>query len=57
MINFALMINVLGSCFDEAYLRFSKREEQEFKEQLMVELNSGGFEVTLEGPVYVKPML
>jgi len=47
MINFALMINVLGSSFDEAYMRFSAREEQQLKEQLVVELHSGGFECNL----------
>jgi hypothetical protein len=49
MVNFALMINVLSSCFDEAYERFSIREERMLKEQLMSELNFRGFECNLGG--------
>jgi len=34
IINLALMINLMGSCFDEAYTRFLSREEQDFKRRL-----------------------
>jgi len=38
IINLTFMINVLGSCFDEAYTRFLTREERALKERLISEL-------------------
>jgi len=40
IINLTFMINVLGSCFDEAYTRFLTREEQKLKERLILELSN-----------------
>jgi len=40
IINLTFMINVLGSCFDEAYTRFLAREEQKLKERLILELSN-----------------
>jgi len=34
IINLAFMVNLVGSCFDEAYTRFLSREEQDFKKRL-----------------------
>jgi len=34
IMNLAFMINLIGSCFDEAYTRFLSREEQDFKKRL-----------------------
>jgi len=34
IINLAFMINLVGSCFDEAYTRFLSREELDFKKKL-----------------------
>jgi len=34
IMNLAFMINLVGSCFDEAYTRFLTREEQDFKKRL-----------------------
>jgi len=32
--NLTIMVNVMGSCFDEAYTRFLTEEENKFKEEL-----------------------
>jgi len=32
------MVNVMGSCFDEAYTRFLTKEEQEFKKQFATQM-------------------
>jgi len=32
--NLTIMVNVMGSCFDEAYTRFLTEEESKFKEKL-----------------------
>jgi len=36
--NLTIMVNVMGSCFDEAYTRFLTKEEDKFKQQLGVEV-------------------
>lgn len=41
ILNLTFMINVLGSCFDEAYTRYLTREELALKEQLIAELHAG----------------
>lgn len=40
ILNLTFMINVLGSCFDEAYTRYLTREELALKKQLVAELHS-----------------
>jgi len=37
--NLTIMVNVMGSCFDEAYTRFLTKEEKNFKKQLGVEMD------------------
>jgi len=32
------MVNVMGSCFDEAYTRFLTKEEHEFREQFATQM-------------------
>jgi len=34
IVHIAFMVNLVGSCFDEAYTRFLSREEQDFKKRL-----------------------
>jgi len=36
--NLTIMVNVMGSCFDEAYTRFLTNEEKNFKKELGVEV-------------------
>lgn len=38
--NLTIMVNVMGSCFDEAYTRFLTKEENNFKQQLGVEMEA-----------------
>jgi len=38
--NLTIMVNVMGSCFDEAYTRFLTKEENNFKQQLGVEMDA-----------------
>lgn len=40
--NLTIMVNVMGSCFDEAYTRFLTKEEKNFKKQLGVEMDCTG---------------
>jgi len=40
IMNLAFMINLVGSCFDEAYTRFLSREEQDFKKRLESQLDN-----------------
>merc|ERR550534_3476189 len=42
--NLTIMVNVMGSCFDEAYTRFLTKEENNFKMQLGVEMNMNSWE-------------
>jgi len=37
--NLTIMVNVMGSCFDEAYTRFLTKEEQNFKKQFVHEVD------------------
>jgi len=37
--NLTIMVNVMGSCFDEAYTRFLTKEEQNFKKQFVQEVD------------------
>jgi len=48
IINLTFIINVMGSCFDEAYTRFLAKEERDFKKRLELEM-SGGREETKTG--------
>jgi len=41
IINLTFIINVMGSCFDEAYTRFLAKEEQDFKRRLECEMIGG----------------
>jgi len=36
--NLTVIVNVMGSCFDEAYTRFLTKEEHEFKKQFVKQL-------------------
>jgi len=45
IINLAFMVNLVGSCFDEAYTRFLSREEQDFKKRLEDEWGDNADEV------------
>jgi len=40
IMNLAFMINLVGSCFDEAYTRFLSREEQDFRKRLESQLDN-----------------
>jgi len=40
IMNLAFMINLVGSCFDEAYTRFLTREEQDFKKRLESQMDN-----------------
>jgi len=42
--NLTIMVNVMGSCFDEAYTRFLTKEEKNFKKQLGVEMDCTGWQ-------------
>jgi len=42
--NLTIMVNVMGSCFDEAYTRFLTKEENNFKMQLGLEMNMNSWE-------------
>jgi len=44
IINLTFIINVMGSCFDEAYTRFLAKEERDFKKRLELEMSGGGSE-------------
>jgi len=39
--NLTFIINVMGSCFDEAYTRFLAKEERNFKKRWELEVNGG----------------
>jgi len=42
IMNLTLIINVMGSCFDEAYTRFLDNEERDFKMRLELEMGPKG---------------
>jgi len=42
--NLTIMVNVMGSCFDEAYTRFLTKEEKNFKKQLGLEMDCDGWQ-------------
>jgi len=46
IINLTFIINVMGSCFDEAYTRFLAKEERDFKKRLELEMTGGRAEKT-----------
>jgi len=43
--NLIIMVNVMGSCFDEAYTRFLTKEEENFKMQLGLECDGNSWDV------------
>jgi len=40
IINLTFIINIIGSCFDEAYTRFLSNEERDFKKRLELEMGT-----------------
>lgn len=49
--NLTIMVNVMGSCFDEAYTRFLTKEEDKFKQQLGVEVEVESWDDLREGEI------
>jgi len=42
--NLTIMVNIMGSCFDEAYTRFLTKDEQNFKKQYVREVSKETYE-------------
>jgi len=57
IINLTLIINVMGSCFDEAYTRFLTIEERDLRKQLELEMGVKGSQKQRRSTLVIKKTL